>query len=233
MKKSYKELIRYNIINMVNYHDGKIYKIICDSQPEKVYIGSTTQTLHKRLSKHVWNYKAFLDGKGNNVTSFDILKNNDYQILLIENVSCESKEELLKKEGEWIRTYKNNDELEECINKCIAGRTYKEYCEDNKDKIKEYLGEYYKKNKDKDKEYRENNKDKILKQKKLYRENNKDKIKEYRETNKDKIQQKRKEEYEKNKENHKIKVNCEYCNCNIRKGNIKKHQQSKKCKSFQ
>ena len=155
---------------MPDYSKGKIYKIVSDSEPDKVYIGSTIQPLYKRLGGHVKDYKRFLDGKSNYITSFDLLKNNDYQILLIENVSCESKEELCKKEGEYIRKYKNNDELEECINKRIEGRTQKEYSFDNKDKIK-------------DKWY--------------------------------------------------IKVNCEYCNKLSSMIHLKRHQQSKKCLSFQ
>ena len=221
-KNRLKQNIIYYIINMVNYHNGKIYKIVSDSEPNKVYIGSTTQQLSKRLGGHVSDYICFLNGKHHFVTSFDLLKNNDYQILLIENVNCENKEELHKKEGEWIRKYKNDNELEDCINKHIAGRTKKEYNFDNKVKVREYK-----------KQYHEDNRDKISKKKKLYRENNKDKIKEYRENNKDKM----KEYYEKNKdkikENNRIKVNCQYCNCNINKCGIVRHHKTIKCKAKQ
>ena len=72
-------------------------------------------------------------------------------------------QELKKRKGEHI---KNN----ECVNKLVAGRTPKEYYEDNKDKIKEH-----------EKEYREQNKNKLKeKKKKEYQEANKDKIKEYK-----------------------------------------------------
>ena len=36
---------------MPNYQNGKIYKLVCDD-PEKIYIGSTTQRLSARLSSH-------------------------------------------------------------------------------------------------------------------------------------------------------------------------------------
>ena len=152
---------------MVNYSNAKIYKLVSDSEPNKVYIGSTTQRLSKRLGGHVTNYKRFLNGKHHYISSYELLKNNDYQILLIENVSCENKEELHKKEGEWIRKYKNDNELEECINTVIPCRTLKEYREDNKDKISKQRKLFY-----------ENNKDRLLNDKKEYSKKNKDKIKE-------------------------------------------------------
>jgi gas vesicle protein len=77
--------------------------------------------------------------------------------------------ELNRREGEHIR---NNN----CINRYIAGRTKKEYREDNKEKIKEQKKEYYEDNKEKIKQYLENNKEKIKEQMKEYREDNKEKI---------------------------------------------------------
>jgi len=60
----------------------------------------------------------------------------------LECCPCDNKEELTKKEGEYIRST-------DCINKQIAGRTQKEYREDNKEKVKEQRKEYYENNKDK------------------------------------------------------------------------------------
>lgn len=62
------------------------------------------------MSQHVANYKQFLKGKHNYVTSFDIFKNDDYTILLIEAFPCNFKDELLARERHWT---KKND----CINK--------------------------------------------------------------------------------------------------------------------
>jgi hypothetical protein len=47
-------------------------------------------------------------------------KYNDVRIELIECFPCDNKEQLTKKEGEYIRKL-------DCVNKNIAGRTYKEY----------------------------------------------------------------------------------------------------------
>ena len=107
--------------------NGKIYKIV-DNTNDNVYIGSTCKTLKYRLSKHECDYKRFLKGIFNNVTSFDILKNNDYKIELLENCNIKTKDELLVRERYFIE---NN----ECLNKCIPGRTVKQYYNDNKDKI--------------------------------------------------------------------------------------------------
>mmetsp|Transcript_32665 Transcript_32665/g.38319 ORF Transcript_32665/g.38319 Transcript_32665/m.38319 type:complete len:103 (+) Transcript_32665:95-403(+) len=41
---------------MVNYKNGKIYKIVCNETNE-IYIGSTTQTLTDRLCQHVSKFK--------------------------------------------------------------------------------------------------------------------------------------------------------------------------------
>ena len=153
------------------FDKAKIYKIV-DNTNNNIYIGSTCKSLNTRLSEHKSDYKRFLKGIYNNVTSFDILKNNDYQIELLEDCNIKTKQELIARERYDIE---NN----ECTNKGIPGRTRKEYYIDNRDKIIEKTKEYYNENKEK------------IKQKfKVYREANKDKNKTYREANKNKLQQK-------------------------------------------
>lgn len=186
----------------VDYSKGKIYKIV-DLDTDECYIGSTCQnTLANRLSGHVKDFKRFRNGKCNYLTSFKILENDNYDIQLIENYQCESKDELHAREGYWIK-------LTDCVNKYVAGRTIKQWREDNKDKINEYQKKYDNDNQDKlneyRKEYREENKDKINEYQKDYREANKDKILEqkrkYYEANKNKIleQKKKYREAKKNK----------------------------------
>jgi hypothetical protein len=119
---------------MVNYENSKIYKIVCNVTG-LCYIGSTTLKLSQRLSKHKNNYKRYKNGKCHNVTSFKVLENDDYDIILLEKVqNCTSKEELYARERYYIE---NND----CVNRCIVGRTQKEYYEDNKEKIQAYKSE--------------------------------------------------------------------------------------------
>jgi len=158
------------------YHKSKIYTIR-SYQTDKYYIGSTCDALHKRLYNHRRDYKNYLNNNHHFVTSFDIILYEDNYIELLEDYKCESKNELLKREGELIRKYKDD-----IVNCRIAGRTGKEYKEDNKVIIKEQRKKYSEINKDKIKEYRneyiKDNKEKIKEQRKKYSEINKDKIKE-------------------------------------------------------
>jgi hypothetical protein len=144
---------------MDRYKNGKIYKII-DNTTGNIYIGSTCEpTLAHRLAKHKNSYIKYLKGKYHFVTSFKILENNDYDIILLEEYSCETKDQLLARERYYIE---NNN----CVNKIIPTRNMKEYYKNNKDKIKEQQKEYY-----------ENNKDKKLEYQKQYKELNIEKIK--------------------------------------------------------
>ena len=138
---------------------AKIYKLI-DNSNDKVYIGSTCRSLNQRLSEHKSGYKRFLKGLYYNTKSFDIIKNNDYKIDLIENCKIKTKEELIERERYYIE---NND----CLNKIIPGRTEKEWRDANKDKILIKRGDYY-----------NDNKDKIIKSQKAYNNKNKDELNE-------------------------------------------------------
>ncbi len=120
---------------MVNYQNSKIYKIVCNNTG-LVYYGSTTQKyLTNRLHQHRQVY--------NTCTSRKIINGGNYDILLVENVNCNSKDELRARERFYIE---NND----CVNKVIPGRTNKEWRIINREKKKEY-----------DKKYRTENKEKI------------------------------------------------------------------------
>ena len=61
---------------------------------------------------------------------------------LYENYPCNNKKELERREGEIIRQFKADINYN-VINKAIAGRTHKEYTEDNKDKILEQKKQYW------------------------------------------------------------------------------------------
>ena len=109
---------------MSNYSLGKIYSLFCNKTGKK-YIGSTTETLLcKRLAGHKSAYKRYLLGKGSYTTSFEILKEEDFYITLLEAVICNTKDELLMKEREWILKL-------DCVNKVIPMRTPSEYYHDN------------------------------------------------------------------------------------------------------
>jgi len=174
--------------NTNKYSRGKIYKIVCDTTG-LIYIGSTIQKyLSSRLSSHTSKYKKYLNNTYPFLTSFKVLENNNFKIILIEKSPCNSKEELEKQERKYIETI-------DCVNKYVPTRTHNEWRIDNKNLLIEKRKKYYQDNKDKiterNKQYRLKNKDKVLEQQKQYRLKNKDTMKEYQEQyrldNKDKI----------------------------------------------
>jgi len=154
------------------YQNGKIY-CIWSYETDEIYIGSTYKELGNRFMKHKNKYKRFLNGIGHNRLSFEILKYGDAEIGIIEEYPCNTKQELLRREGELQKQIK-------CVNKKIAGRTQKEWAKENKETIAEKQKIYYKNNKDKivktSKQYYENNKKTITERKKIYNKNNKPKI---------------------------------------------------------
>ena len=86
---------------MVNYQNGKIYKITGgNSLP---YIGSTSVTLSRRFSKHKIDKTFYLKhNKSNKCASFDLLDFEDCKIELIELFPCNTKRELEIRERHWF-----------------------------------------------------------------------------------------------------------------------------------
>jgi len=177
---------------MVNYNNGKIYKIEpnCEYKDGDIYIGSTTEPkLSRRMYSHRSKYKKWLNKTHHYVTSFDIFEKygvENCSIILLEKCECSSKDELQSKEACYIRLLK-------CVNKVIPQRSSKEYYEDNADHIKNYQ-----------KEYRVLNREILATQKKEYRALNKEKIstqkKEYRALNRDQMNEKKRQHYSENRE---------------------------------
>ena len=136
---------------MPDYSKSKIYKIV-DNTNGNIYIGSTTQSLVQRLAGHVRNYNHYLNQNGNNVTSYQIIQNNNYDIVLIEEVACENKEQLHAIERKHIESNK-------CVNKYIPGRTSAEY-------DKQYRNLHLERIHDRDKRYYQENKELIYEKRK-------------------------------------------------------------------
>ncbi len=199
---------------MPDYSNGKIYTIRFHNSNE-IYIGSTIQSLAVRFGGHKMPSQCCL---------YQLIKDkyngdwNECYYELFEIFSCSNREELHKKEGEIIRQFKN-DKNYNCINKKIAGRTDKEYREDNAEKRKQYYETNIDKIKEYKKEYSIKNADKMKDTYKKYRQDNVDKIKEiqkqYRDENIDKIK-KYKEE----------KIACDCGSC-VSKGHLSRHYKSK------
>ena len=185
---------------MVNYQEGKIYKIVSNTDDDICYVGSTTKKyLSQRMDSHRSDYKKLKKGKNINTSAYKMFEKfgvENCRIELIEVYPSNSKDELIKKEGEHIRKLN-------CVNRCIMGRTKREYYDDNINKILTYNKILRQKNKDviskKQKVYYQKNKDNLLEKDKIRYEKNKDIILEkkkiYYEENRDIISEKRKQKY--------------------------------------
>ena len=110
---------------MPNYQNGKIYTIRCRTDDTKIYVGSTTMTLSKRIAEHRCASK-----KQTQTIWYNTVEDwGDWYIELYEDCPCENKEQLCKREGEVIRQIGN-------LNYEIAGRTRKEWRAENPEKEK-------------------------------------------------------------------------------------------------
>ena len=221
-----------------DYKNGKIY-VIRNSTDEDIYIGSSCQPLCKRFQKHKDNMKGYKKDR-KLYSKMNKLGKEQFYIELYEEYPCDNVEQLRRREGEIIR------ELKPILNKQVAGRTEKEWREDNKDYVKEERQKYYEENKDKlsqyhkewyeenkeeqrqkHKEYRAMNRDKILEQKREYHHRHKDRLseekKQYYQDNKEYFQEKARQHREENKEKCNEKSR-RYYERNKEKVNAKKKQ---------
>lgn len=168
---------------MDRYKNGKIYKIVCN-KTGLCYIGSTCEpTLALRLAKHRSNYKTYINGNGNYISSYQVLENNDYSIVLLESIECNSKDELLARERFYI-------ENTECVN--MRKRPFVSEDENN-ERIKKY---------------RETNKDSIISYKVINRDHIKNSWKKYYDKNKDRLKDSGKDYYHTNKDKLNEKYDC-------------------------
>lgn len=156
---------------MVNYQNGKIYMIMTENSNE-IYIGSTTQTLTKRLKEHESRFRRGVKY----CSSQEILKQGNYKIVLIKDFACNS---LIELEAEETKFQKDLV----CVNKQRARLTEeekrqykKQYKIDNKEKIKQQRKQYRIDNKESIKQYYIDNKEKL----KQYRIDNKEKLNHYK-----------------------------------------------------
>jgi hypothetical protein len=143
-----------------NFANAKIYAIR-SHQTEQIYIGSTTQPLYKRFSKHKTMY----------CSSKEIMKFEDCYIELLQEFPCANKMQLNRREGELIRSM-------DCINKNIAGRTDAEYRDEHKTESKQYRDEHKEQTEQYDKQRYQDNKQAINEKTKRYYQDNKQEINE-------------------------------------------------------
>lgn len=175
------------------YKKGQIYCVRCRYDDNLIYVGSTINILSKRFYNHKTSKECslykYVNGDWDN-----------WYIELYEEYPCNNKELLEKREGEISR-------LIGSINKNIAGRTKKEWYDDNKVNILENKKTYYNENKvnilEKTKKYRDENRDKIREQNKIHEVKRRDYLKE--------------------------KVECENCKSIVSRHHLLTHTRSNKC----
>ena len=185
----------------LRYQRGKIYTVRCYDDDTSIYVGSTIQKyLSARMGTHrsdkTCSLYKYVNGNWDN-----------WYIELYEEYPCDNKQLLEKREGEVIR-------LIGSINKQIAGRTQKEWYQDNKEKTIQRTKKWYQDNKEKKQEYD-----------KQYKNANKEKKQEY-------VKQYRNDNKEKRKEKRKEKVICQNCGAEVKKGNLAQHKKTNKCKNY-
>ena len=61
------------------------------------------------MSEHRSAYRKHMKGKQKNLSSFKVMENNDYNIILIEDFPCKSKDQLFARERYYTNTI-------ECVN---------------------------------------------------------------------------------------------------------------------
>lgn len=137
----------------LNYKNGKIY-VIRNHINDKVYVGSTTQALSKRFSKHKGDHKSKKTYEYPIYKAMREIGVENFYIELVENYPCKNIDQLNAREGYHIRQY---DSFKNGYNGKIEGRTDQE-CKK----------EWYQRNREtiilKTRQYRTDNKDKINEQ---------------------------------------------------------------------
>ena len=138
----------------------RIYKITSPQEEEYCYIGKTKKNLNVRFRKHKHDYKQWLNGNFNRVTSFEIIQYPDATIELVEDDLDEL--QAAERERYWISQFNT-------VNICIPGRTKREWHQDNRERMSEYF-----------KQYHVENREIILERVKQYYIDNRERISEYK-----------------------------------------------------
>ena len=220
----------------MDYKNGKIYRLVvdCEDGTSHEYIGSTSTTLVKRLSRHKALFKMWQNGKTRFVSSFNLFTKGEPLMVLIENYPCSCKNELERRERETIEERRKDGF--NVVNIRLPAPT----CED---KYKQYKDRYIT-TQEKSKESRELRKAQRKACQELNKEVNKDKIKQrrkdvrkiYKELNKDKIIHTRKIYKELNRDKLKNQLSeptmCDNCGKILRKDGMSAHKRTATCLSF-
>jgi hypothetical protein len=165
----------------INYDKTCFYKIVCKNLDiQDVYVGHTTdfatrKTGHKTKCNNP-NSKSY------NLFVYKFIRDNggwdNFEMILIERISCEDELDARRKERKFI------EDLKATLNSSIPSRTKKEWVDNNKEKVYEYKHNWHIENKQR---LRQNKKEKyiehrevVLDKAKKYYEENTEKCKEWK-----------------------------------------------------
>lgn len=124
---------------------GRVYKIYSTAAPEKIYIGSTYQTLEKRLYAHK---AAFASGRDHKFYQF--VREVGCDTLVIEKILFipQVRKELLRElEGHFCRAY---DSVANGLNTLMPGRSAVDWRAENRERLRAYYKGYYAANREKE-----------------------------------------------------------------------------------
>ena len=142
----------------MDYSKGKIYKIVNDID-DYVYVRSTIEILSSRMAKHRHRAIRQTDNKANLYQHMRKYGFNHFQIILIRNVPCDNKEELLKEERiefELLQSANKLNERRPIISKDERNVLIKTYQKNNIDKVRASKRKYYHNNKDTERQRNKN-----------------------------------------------------------------------------
>ncbi len=124
---------------------SKIY-MIKDKTNNKVFISHTVRQLDDIMSLHESAYDMYIQGKMAYKPSFDILKNKNYSIELLEEVAIKNNNDLLKRIKYYGTKYDNVIKVEETPMNLIVPQLKLQNLEDLQIvKMLSYLMKYIKK----------------------------------------------------------------------------------------
>jgi hypothetical protein len=185
----------------MGYDKAKIYKLECEDG--HYYYGSTINELRVRLGGHkrAATFRPYRVYQHINEIGWDKVK-----IVLVEAYPCESRNELNRKENDYIVAHKSDPR---CLNNnlaCLTDEQRKEYKRRHTEEHKEELAEYHRQKRTGNpevaayqREYREKNRERLLEQKRqdyyAHKEEHDAKSRERYYANREVILQRKREKY--------------------------------------
>jgi hypothetical protein len=243
-------------------NDYVIYKIVCLSKPDLVYVGSTANFYSRRNC-----HKASCNNpnrKEHNHKIYVVIRENggwdNFNMVIVDELKQLTLIKSRMIEEEWRLKLNANLNSQKCFGAETKEEYYAKYRAEHQEKSIEYRKQYRAKNREmlikRDKDYYENNKDIMNKKQKEYNEKNKEHVsalrkercntieykekkakidKLYREANEEKLKEKSKAWYEANRETVRVKASEKItcvCGCVTTKQHLTRHMKTQKHLDF-